>query len=101
MLDKGLSKKVLGLSVQLEVGIVFGQPTSPSWSMQSRGKIFAMRALRSGDPISPYLFNQVVDILNMSMYNGVEKRVVKGFLVCSNRVQLSHLQFVDDTLFFF
>lgn len=67
---------------------------------EPRGKIFALRARRQGDHLSPYIFNLVVDILSRLVSLGVDKRVVEGFWVGKSLVPLSHLQFADDTIFF-
>ena len=61
----------------------------------AKGWVKATRGLRQGDPISPFLFTIVVDVLR------AEKRsILEGFRVGRNRCMVSHLQFPDDTIFF-
>ena len=61
----------------------------------AKGWVKATRGLRQGDPISPFLFTIVVDVLR------AEKRsILEGFGVGRNRTRVSHLQFADDTIFF-
>ncbi|KAL5572566.1 hypothetical protein UlMin_022163 [Ulmus minor] len=57
------------------------------------------RGLRQGDPLSPFLFILVADILGRMMDKAVSIGEVKGFKVGREEVVVSHLQFADDTLF--
>ncbi|KAL5583298.1 hypothetical protein UlMin_015740 [Ulmus minor] len=64
-----------------------------------RGRFGASRGLRQGDPLSPFLFILVADILGRMMDKAVGIGEVKGFKVGREEVVVSHLQFADDTLF--
>ncbi|KAL5566826.1 hypothetical protein UlMin_029990 [Ulmus minor] len=64
-----------------------------------RGRFGASRGLRQGDPLSPFLFILVVDILGRMMDKAVRIGEVKGFKVGREEEVVSHLQFADDTLF--
>ena len=64
------------------------------------GWIKAHRGLRQGDPLSPFLFTIVADILSRLMVRVEERGLFEGFLEGRNRIRVSHLQFVDDTIFF-
>ncbi|KAL5553097.1 hypothetical protein UlMin_040498 [Ulmus minor] len=64
-----------------------------------RGRFGASRGLRQGDPLSPFLFILVADILGRMMDKAVSIGEVKGFKVGKEEVVVSHLQFADDTLF--
>ncbi|KAL5580279.1 hypothetical protein UlMin_012721 [Ulmus minor] len=64
-----------------------------------RGRFGASRGLRQGDPLSPFLFILVADILGRMMDKAVRIGEVKGFEVGREEVVVSHLQFADDTLF--
>ncbi|KAL5567832.1 hypothetical protein UlMin_024407 [Ulmus minor] len=64
-----------------------------------RGRFGASRGLRQGDPLSPFLFILVADILGRIMDKAVSIGEVKGFKVGREEVVVSHLQFADDTLF--
>ena len=65
-----------------------------------RGKFKGSRGLRQGDLLSPFLFILVVDGLSRLMEKIRNCGIVKGFEVGKEKVLASHLQFVDDTLFF-
>ncbi|KAK9095318.1 hypothetical protein Scep_026787 [Stephania cephalantha] len=65
-----------------------------------RGRIKAQRGLRQGDPLSPSLFILVADILGRMLDRAKESGVAKGIEVGRERIQISHLQFVDDSLLF-
>ena len=58
------------------------------------------RELRQGDPLAPFLFNVVAEALNGLMRRAVEESIYKGFSVGSNNVNISILQYADDTIFF-
>ena len=67
----------------------------------SATKPFRMEhGLRQGDPLSPFLFVLVVDVLNRLLSKAVSCGLVEGIEVGSHRVGLSHLQFADDTILF-
>ncbi|RVW33331.1 putative mitochondrial protein [Vitis vinifera] len=58
------------------------------------------RGLRQGDPLSPFLFTIVANVLSMMLLRVEERGILEGFLVGRNRIRVTHLQFADDTLFF-
>lgn len=58
------------------------------------------RGLRQGDPLAPLLFNIVAKGLNGLMREATEKNLFEGFSVGRNKVELSLLQYVDDTILF-
>ena len=60
----------------------------------------ASRGLRQGDPLSPFLFTIVVDVLSIMMLRAEKRSLLEGFKVGMNRTRVSHLQFADDTFFF-
>ncbi|KAL5545070.1 hypothetical protein UlMin_008854 [Ulmus minor] len=64
-----------------------------------RGRFGASRGLRQGDPLSPFLFILVADILVRMTDKAIRIGEVKGFKVGREEVVVSHLQFADDTLF--
>lgn len=57
------------------------------------------RGLWQGDPLSPLLFLIVVEALSLMMVEACRLIVYSGFKHGINQLELSHLQFVDDTLF--
>lgn len=58
------------------------------------------RGLRQGDPLSPFLFVIITGALHVMMEEAIEKGVFQGCKVGNDLIELSHLQFTDDTLFF-
>ena len=65
-----------------------------------RGWFEASRGLRQGDPLSPFLFTLVVDVLSRLVSKAEERGIIRGFEVGRERVKISHLQFADDTILF-
>ena len=65
-----------------------------------KGWVKATRGLRQGDPLSPFLFTIVIDVLSRMLLRAEERSLLDGFSVGRNRTRVSHLQFADDTIFF-
>ncbi|XP_015963081.1 uncharacterized protein LOC107487015 [Arachis duranensis] len=67
----------------------------------SPSKPFKMeRGLRQGDPLSPLLFVLVVDVLHRMLGEAVRNGRIAPLLVGRDHIELSHLQFADDTILF-
>ncbi|XP_050365473.1 uncharacterized protein LOC126784002 [Argentina anserina] len=65
------------------------------------GKTFRpSRGLRQGDPLSPYLFLLVSEVLSLRITHAVREKKVVGVRLCRGSPELSHLFFADDALFF-
>ncbi|XP_016207494.1 uncharacterized protein LOC107647967 [Arachis ipaensis] len=65
----------------------------------SPSKPFKMeRGLRQGDLLLPFLFVLVVDVLNRMIGEAVRNGQISPFLVGQDNIELSHLQFADDTI---
>ena len=58
------------------------------------------RGLRQRDPLSPYLFLFVSDVLSRMILAEVNAHNVKGLVINKNCPVLSHLFFADDSLLF-
>ncbi|XP_028108106.1 uncharacterized protein LOC114306978 [Camellia sinensis] len=58
------------------------------------------RGLRQGDHLSPFLFNLVVERLNILIQRAKNLNLIKGVDIGGSGLNLSHLQFADDTLMF-
>lgn len=70
--------------------LVNGSPTAP-YKMQ--------RGLRQGDLLSPFLF-VIAEAFTQLMTRAIEKNLFQGVEVGHEAVNVSHLQFADDTLVF-
>ncbi|WKA09802.1 hypothetical protein VitviT2T_027421 [Vitis vinifera] len=66
----------------------------------AKGWVKVSRGLRQGDPLSPFLFTLVADVLSRLMIRAEETGITEGFLVGRDRTKVSLLQFADDTIFF-
>ncbi|RVW71766.1 putative mitochondrial protein [Vitis vinifera] len=66
----------------------------------AKGWVKASRGLRQGDPLSPFLFTLIADVLSRMLLRAEERNASEGFRVGRNRTRVSHLQFADDTIFF-
>ncbi|KAL4322009.1 hypothetical protein AHAS_Ahas14G0167600 [Arachis hypogaea] len=67
----------------------------------SPSKPFNMpRGLRQRDPLSPFLFVLVVDVLNRMIGEALRNGRISPLLVGRDNIELSHLQFADDTILF-
>ncbi|XP_016206725.1 uncharacterized protein LOC107647118 [Arachis ipaensis] len=71
--------------------LINGSPSKP-FNME--------RGLRQSDPLSPFLFVLVVDVLHRMIGEAVRNGRISPLLVGRDNVALSHLQFVDDTILF-
>ncbi|KAK3224465.1 hypothetical protein Dsin_011490 [Dipteronia sinensis] len=58
------------------------------------------RGLRQGDPLSPYLFNIAVKVLNQLLKKARELNTLRGAIFGSGKEHITHLQFTDDTIIF-
>lgn len=59
----------------------------------------AYRGLRQGDPLSPLIFNLVVETLHLLLQKAEEIGLIKGVSMGNGRT-LTHLQFADDVIIF-
>ncbi|XP_050379553.1 uncharacterized protein LOC126796882 [Argentina anserina] len=58
------------------------------------------RGLRQGDPLSPYLFLLVSEVLSLRLTKEVAMKKISGVKLAPSCPPLSHLFFADDSLFF-
>ncbi|XP_015945213.1 uncharacterized protein LOC107470339 [Arachis duranensis] len=58
------------------------------------------RGLRQGNPLFPFLFVLVVDVLHRMVSEAVRIGRISPLVVGRDSVELSHLQFADDTILF-
>jgi hypothetical protein len=69
--------------------LVNGSPTT---------EINIQRGLKQGDPLAPFLFLLVAEGFAGLMRSAMDKNLFKGFSVGSEGLEVSHLQYADDTL---
>ncbi|GJU74024.1 RNA-directed DNA polymerase, eukaryota, reverse transcriptase zinc-binding domain protein, partial [Tanacetum coccineum] len=58
------------------------------------------RGLRQGDPISPYLFTLVMEVLNLLIKKNIEEHVDFKYHYGCNSLKITHLCIADDLLVF-
>lgn len=58
------------------------------------------RGIRQGDPLAPFLFNVVAEGLNGLLKKAKQENLYKGFQVGRHNVNISILQYANDTIFF-
>ncbi|XP_021835074.2 uncharacterized protein [Spinacia oleracea] len=57
--------------------------------------------LRQGDPLSPYLFILVMEVLSLNIMKLEQQGQIQGIKISRNAPSISHLFFADDALFCF
>ena len=86
------------------IGWIMNCVTSASMSILLNGtplKPFKMgKGLRQGDPLSPYLFILVSEMLVHFLKKAKDMNLIEDVPIGKNKVRLQHLQFADDTLIF-
>ncbi|KAK9139645.1 hypothetical protein Scep_009326 [Stephania cephalantha] len=69
-------------------------------SGRPEGSFNGQRGLRQGDPLSPFLFILVADILGQMIDSAKRHGVIEGFKVGDEGIHVTHLQYADDSLLF-
>lgn len=71
--------------------LVNGSPSAP-FKLQ--------RGLRQGDPLSPFLFVLIGEVLNQVILKATNMGLWSGLEIRKNGLKITHLQYADDTLIF-
>jgi Reverse transcriptase (RNA-dependent DNA polymerase) len=66
----------------------------------SREYFSCKRGVRQGDPLSPFLFDLVSDVLHIILFNAEQQGFIKGVVIDITNIKIMNLHFVDDTLLF-
>lgn len=99
--DEVLNRMGFGLKWRKWIGGCIRKiPFSVLINGTSCGKFTSEKGLRQGDPVSPFVFLLVSEVLSMMFAKSTEVGWLGGFSVKQNGTKLSHLQFADDTLVF-
>ncbi|GJR98128.1 RNA-directed DNA polymerase, eukaryota [Tanacetum coccineum] len=69
--------------------LVNGSPTQ---------EFYFHKGLKQGDPLSPFLFNLIMESLHLSFTRVLDSGLFKGIKI-SNSLSLSHLFYADDAIF--
>lgn len=96
-LDYIIARKGFGFSMK-EMDLWMPITNHFSIILNGTPKSFPTRDLRQGDPLSPFLFSMVAGSLSQIMLNVELRGLFKGLQVGTDNVNVSHLQFADDTL---
>ncbi|XP_028076555.1 uncharacterized protein LOC114278664 [Camellia sinensis] len=67
---------------------------------ESRASFILSSGLRQGDPLSPYWFILIADVLSLLISNQLQDHKLAGMRLTRNCPALSHLFFTDDALLF-
>lgn len=63
------------------------------------GEFSLGRSIRQGDPLSPFLFLIAAEGLNLLTRRAVKEGLLKAVEVGRDRVEITHTQYADDTVF--
>lgn len=100
-LDEVLQRKGFGNRWRRKVqGCLSSANFSVLINGRPRGKFKASRGLRQGNPLSPFLFTLLVDVLSRLLEKAQENNMIKGLCIGQEKVEILHLQFANDTIFF-
>lgn len=67
---------------------------------EARANVLPQRGLRQGDPLSPYLFLLVKDVLSRLIQKEINNHQLAGMKINRHCPTLSHILFADDALLF-
>lgn len=86
------------------VGLIMHCVSTTTFSVKINGEpihyLKPSRGLKQGDPLSPYLFILVLNVLSWLMQKAMVDGNYKGITLNTHCPTLSHLLFADDAIFF-
>lgn len=86
------------------VSLIMQCITTVSFNLKINGKPTSLfhpsRGLRQGDPLSPYIFILISNVLTWMMKKALAEGTLKGIQVNKHCPKLSHLLFADDVICF-
>lgn len=56
-----------------------------------RGKFKGEKGLRQGDPLSPFLFNLIVDVVGRLIDKATTRNIIRGLHASREQVEMSHI----------
>lgn len=92
----GFDKKWVGLIMQCVNTVSFSFLINDT----AKGRVIPSRALRQGDPLSPYLFILCSEVLFGLCLKAQNEGSLQGIRVATECPRVNHLLFTDDTMFF-
>lgn len=63
------------------------------------GEFELEKGIRQGDPLSPFLFLITAEGLSLLTMRAIDRGLLKAVEISRNKIQLSHVQYADDTTF--
>ncbi|XP_042944508.1 uncharacterized protein LOC122278379 [Carya illinoinensis] len=86
------------------INLVMQCVTTVSYSLLINGSsqcsFIPTRGIRQGDPLSPYLFILVAEVLSSLMNHAESIKMIHGFPISRGKLSINHLFFADDSLIF-
>ncbi|GKB49009.1 RNA-directed DNA polymerase, eukaryota, reverse transcriptase zinc-binding domain protein [Tanacetum coccineum] len=78
--------------------------STPKFTIYVNGERFSYfrggRGMRQGDPISPYIFTMVMEMINLVVKDEIRKKKAFKFHFGCKQLRITHLCFVDDLIMF-
>ena len=86
------------------IAIIYECVSTISYSIlvngEPKGNIYPTRGIKQGDPLSLCLFLLCSEGLNRLLVQAARNSSIRGYSLCKNGPQITHLFFVDDILLF-